>query len=785
MAVTQNTYTGNGSTTTYSFTFPYLEETDIKVSLNGVVTTAYTLANATTISFTTAPGAGVEIRIYRDTDTESLQSTFFAGSAIRAQDLNDNFNQVLYSTQETVARRVDATGGVMTGNLEFTAGKGIIFEGATNDANETTLLGGDPTADRTLNLPNSSGTLVSTGDVGSVATAMIADSNVTTAKIADSNVTTQKIADANVTTAKLADGSVTSAKIADGTIVAGDLANDAVITSKILNSNVTTAKLADQNVTTAKIADLNVTTAKIADLNVTDAKLASGIDGAKLSAGTVDSSKLTGATVVTNSEVAAVTVNDTSFFTTSASDLRYFRQDSAETISSSMPWSGSDGFIATTAAIDARIIDLVDDVGGFVPIANETSFPLANPDINNPDGAGTIVSIKEITTTRTPVSGTVTISGGAGGNTVTITGCGSTVLAQGFGVLVETTSTLHTYTFHRLVPKATEVTTVAGIAGNVTTVAGISSNVTTVAGISSNVTTVASNISDIQTVANDLNEPVSEIDTVATNINNVNTVGNAITNVNTVATNISDIQTVAADLNEPVSEIDTVATNIANVNTVGNSIANVNTVATNNANVTTVAGSIANVNTNATNIANINTVAGNNANVNTVAGNNANITTVAGSIGNVNTTAGSIGNVNTVSGSIANVNTVATNIANVNNASTYLNNFLALYLGSLAADPSVDTFGAAITNGDLYFNNVSSQLRVYNGSSWQSFAENQFAEFVPLTGNFNTIYTGAIGANTIDLGDLAITGAVFTGENVPAKRVALATGSSSYNLGTL
>jgi hypothetical protein len=364
MALTENNYVGSGSTVLYSFTFPYLETTDIKVSLDGIVTTAYSLANATTVQFNSAPTNGTVIRIYRDSNVDTLQATFFPGSSIRAQDLNDNFNQVLYSTQETIARRVDATGGTMTGNLEFTAGKGIIFEGTTNDANEVTLLGGDPTADRTLNLPNSSGTLVSTGDVGSVATAMIADSNVTTAKIADSNVTTAKIADGNVTTDKLANGAVTSAKIADGTIVSDDLANDAVITAKILNSNVTTAKIADQNVTTAKIADLNVTTGKLADGAVTDAKVASGIDGAKLTAGTVDSSKLTGATVVTNAEVAGVSPNDTSFFTTSASDLRYFRQDSAETISSSIPWSGSDGFIATTAAIDARIIDLVDDVGG-------------------------------------------------------------------------------------------------------------------------------------------------------------------------------------------------------------------------------------------------------------------------------------------------------------------------------------------------------------------------------------------------------------------------------------
>jgi hypothetical protein len=236
-------------------------------------------------------------------------------------------------------------------------------------------------------------------------------------------------------------------------------------------------------------------------------------------------------------------------------DNLYFRQDTGETIESGDTWSSSDASIATTAAIDARIVDLVDDVGGFVAIANETSFPTTNPDID--DAAGTIVSIKEITTSRTPSSGTVTIANGSGSNTVTINGCGTTVLAAGFGVLVETTSTLHTYNFHRLTPKATEVTTVA-------------TNV-------SDLNTVADDISNVNTVAGD----ISNVNTTAGSISNVNTVAGSISNVNTAAGSIDNINTVANDLNEATSEIDTVATNIANVNTVGNSITNVNTVATN------------------------------------------------------------------------------------------------------------------------------------------------------------------------------------------------------------
>lgn len=138
MAVTQNTYTGNGSTTNYSITFEYLEETDIKVTLNGTLTTAYTLANATTVSFTTAPGAGVAIRIYRDTDVDALQSTFFAGSAIRAQDLNDNFLQSNYSVQEIKDRFLDRSGGTMSGQLNMGNNKIINLGTPTASADAST-----------------------------------------------------------------------------------------------------------------------------------------------------------------------------------------------------------------------------------------------------------------------------------------------------------------------------------------------------------------------------------------------------------------------------------------------------------------------------------------------------------------------------------------------------------------------------------------------------------------------------------------------------------------------
>jgi len=103
MAVTENTYTASGSNALYSFTFPYIDTTDIKVSLDGVVktiSTHYTLASATQVQFNTAPTNGQAVRIYRETNTNQKKSTFFSGSSVRAQDLNDNFDQTLYATQE-------------------------------------------------------------------------------------------------------------------------------------------------------------------------------------------------------------------------------------------------------------------------------------------------------------------------------------------------------------------------------------------------------------------------------------------------------------------------------------------------------------------------------------------------------------------------------------------------------------------------------------------------------------------------------------------------------------
>ena len=248
MAITQTTYTGNGSTTNYSFTFEYLKQADVKVTLDTVATTAFTFANATTLAFTTAPTNGAVIRIFRDTPSDTLSSTFFPGSAIKAEDLNENFTQNLYVTQESDAEAAAATttanGAVTTANSAVTTANGAV----------TTANSADTKSDAAVATANTS----NTNSTAAVATANTASSNATaavnTANTASTNATAAvNTANAATTTAN---GAVTTANSAATDAATGiSTANGAVTTANTALANAATATTtANGAVTTANAA---------------------------------------------------------------------------------------------------------------------------------------------------------------------------------------------------------------------------------------------------------------------------------------------------------------------------------------------------------------------------------------------------------------------------------------------------------------------------------------------------------------------------------------------------
>jgi hypothetical protein len=68
------------------------------------------------------------------------------------------------------------TGAVTTSGIQLTTSGTITFEGSSDDAFETTVTVVNPTADRTITFPNVTGTVVTTGDTGTVTSTMFASS---------------------------------------------------------------------------------------------------------------------------------------------------------------------------------------------------------------------------------------------------------------------------------------------------------------------------------------------------------------------------------------------------------------------------------------------------------------------------------------------------------------------------------------------------------------------------------------------------------------------------------
>ena len=137
-------YAGDGVQVLFTFPFTYLQSTDIYVSLYNETerrwddTTEWTFANATTIQFTTAPptatGAVTDnIRIQRRTSIDPLVAQFNPGSAIRASDLNNDFEQLQLAIidNSTMVTNVDV------GVTSIIAGEGISVDQATGNVTIT------------------------------------------------------------------------------------------------------------------------------------------------------------------------------------------------------------------------------------------------------------------------------------------------------------------------------------------------------------------------------------------------------------------------------------------------------------------------------------------------------------------------------------------------------------------------------------------------------------------------------------------------------------------------
>tara|TARA_Y200000002_G_scaffold79975_1_gene63033 strand:+ start:7 stop:951 length:945 start_codon:yes stop_codon:yes gene_type:complete len=145
---------------------------------NENLTTTGTL-NAGAITGTSITGSGA---------THTLGTIEISGNTIRSTDsttmiINDNLtvNNSLSSGVTTInptgANNIESSTGftIFGSSIVLNTAKTLIFEGATADDFETSLTVVDPTADRTISLPNETGTVVTTGSTDIVAESMMAN----------------------------------------------------------------------------------------------------------------------------------------------------------------------------------------------------------------------------------------------------------------------------------------------------------------------------------------------------------------------------------------------------------------------------------------------------------------------------------------------------------------------------------------------------------------------------------------------------------------------------------
>ena len=188
------------------------------LTVKGTANQIQTVVSATdtlTLSFPSTVSINQDINISRNVTANGSLHTLgtieISGNTLRSTDstrinVNDTFRANAFESQ-TGLLTIDETSGfgristTRSDNIMvFSAipafqGSSIIFEGATPDAHETTLTVTEPTADRTITFPDITGTVVTSGDTGSVTSTMILNGTISTDDIADDQISEAKVAD--------------------------------------------------------------------------------------------------------------------------------------------------------------------------------------------------------------------------------------------------------------------------------------------------------------------------------------------------------------------------------------------------------------------------------------------------------------------------------------------------------------------------------------------------------------------------------------------------------------
>jgi len=220
--------------------------TETVVGLVELATPAETQAGTDAIRAVTP--SGLQSKVSDSTSTTS-STTIASSTAVKA-------------AYDLANAALPKAGGTVTGELLIGTTGSLVFEGSTDDSFETTLAVIDPTADRTITFPNVTGTVVTTGDSGTVTSTMIANDTIvnadinSAAAIAYSKLATMTAGNillgnaSNVATSTAVTGDVTISDAGVTAIASGAIVNADVNTSAAIAGTKIAPDFGSQNITT-------------------------------------------------------------------------------------------------------------------------------------------------------------------------------------------------------------------------------------------------------------------------------------------------------------------------------------------------------------------------------------------------------------------------------------------------------------------------------------------------------------------------------------------------------
>ena len=516
----QVSYTGNGSTTQYSITFPYIDVTHVKAYLNGVLTSAYTISSST-LTFTTAPANGVVIRIERETPNDNRLVDFTDGSVLTEQDLDRSADQNFYIAQEITDDSSSKLG--LDTDDKYDANNKVI-KNLANPVNDTDAVNKQFIS---TNLPNITTVAGISGAVSTVAgiSSAVTGVNSNNADITTvagqitptNNISTLAGINADITTVANNETDIQAlADLEDGTTATGALSTLAGLDTELeavynIRTNITNVdgNSANVNLLAGQISPTN----NISTLANLDTELSAiynirtnitNVDGnsanVNLVAGQISPTNNISTLAVINADITAVANNN----------------PDVSTVAGQISPTNN---ISTLAGLDTEI------TGVYNIRTNVTNVDTNSPNVNLV--AGQISPTNNIATL------------GALGSQLTNLGALGTEITNLNNIRTDITGVNNINS---------QVQTVAGLNTEITNLDSISADITAVSNIASDIQDVQDKIAELQTVANDLNEVTSEIDTVATYINQVDAVGTDLlgsNNIGTVASNLAGVNSFA------------------------------------------------------------------------------------------------------------------------------------------------------------------------------------------------------------------------------------------------